>query len=142
MRRLRAGGALLNGKSAGVSATAALADSLIFFSRGSDRQGWRSTAVLDALAPRVAEWKKLGSAALEACLVACGEGDGCVLNAINPWDIAAGALMVEEAGGGVTDFYGKPWKGGKEFLVLSNGLLQPELVNLTKNALGPGSERF
>lgn len=52
--------------------------------------------------------RRLGCAALEVCYVACGRTDGYWEQEINAWDIAAGALIVEEAGGVVTDLQGQP----------------------------------
>lgn len=52
--------------------------------------------------------RRLGSAALDACYVACGRLDGYWELSIHPWDIAAGALIVQEAGGKVTDLEGNP----------------------------------
>lgn len=52
--------------------------------------------------------RRFGCAALEMCYVACGRTDGYWEQEINAWDIAAGALIVEEAGGKVTDLHGQP----------------------------------
>jgi myo-inositol-1(or 4)-monophosphatase len=52
--------------------------------------------------------RRLGSAALDLCYVAAGRLDGFWERGLHPWDIAAGALIVEEAGGLVTDFGATP----------------------------------
>jgi myo-inositol-1(or 4)-monophosphatase len=61
--------------------------------------------------------RRLGSAALDMAYVACGRFDYFWEETLKPWDIAAGALIVKEAGGSVSDF-----AGGKEFLVSGNTL--------------------
>ncbi|MFK7906485.1 MAG: inositol monophosphatase family protein [Chitinophagales bacterium] len=55
--------------------------------------------------------RRLGAAAVDLCYVACGRFDGFWEHSLSPWDVAAGSLIVQEAGGVVTDF-----KGGKNFL--------------------------
>ena len=52
--------------------------------------------------------RRIGSAALELAYTACGRLDGFFERGLNPWDFAAGVLLVEEAGGQVTDFSGNP----------------------------------
>ena len=52
--------------------------------------------------------RRLGSAALDLCYVAAGRFDGFWEEQLHPWDMAAGALIVEEAGGRVTDYAGAP----------------------------------
>ncbi len=58
----------------------------------------RQAAVVAALLPRVADIRRLGSASLDLCAVACGRVDGYFEAGLNPWDWAAGALIAEEAG--------------------------------------------
>ena len=73
--------------------------------------------------------RRPGSAALDLCSVACGRFDGFWEFNLNPWDTAAGVLMVEEAGGRVTDFSGGPFKLDSREMVASNALIHDELVN-------------
>jgi myo-inositol-1(or 4)-monophosphatase len=72
--------------------------------------------------------RRPGSAALDLCSVACGRFDGFWEFNLNPWDTAAGVLMVEEAGGRVTDFSGGPFQLHSRETVASNGLIHDELV--------------
>ncbi len=68
-----------------------------------------------------------GSAALDLCYVACGRFDGFWELDLQPWDVAAGVLLVREAGGVVSDFGAVPFRlGGREVLA-SNGRVHPEL---------------
>lgn len=72
--------------------------------------------------------RSFGSAALSLCYVAAGWLDGFIHADIEPWDAAAGALIVRKAGGKVTDFTGQPWQIDSKRLVASNGLLHDELL--------------
>ncbi|HXM59472.1 MAG TPA: inositol monophosphatase family protein [Terriglobales bacterium] len=73
--------------------------------------------------------RRAGSAALDLCCVACGRFDGFWEFNLNPWDTAAGVLIVQEAGGTVTDFKGGPFQlHGRETLA-SNGLVHRELLS-------------
>jgi len=62
--------------------------------------------------------------------VACGRLEAFWEFSLNPWDTAAGILLVEEAGGRVTDFAGNPFKLDSREILASNGLIQAELVAL------------
>jgi myo-inositol-1(or 4)-monophosphatase len=73
--------------------------------------------------------RRAGSAALDLCYVACGRFDGFWEFNLNPWDTAAGVLIVEEAGGRITDFHGGSFDlNGRETLG-SNGLVHQALLN-------------
>lgn len=71
--------------------------------------------------------RRLGSAALDLCWVACGRFDGFWEYNLNPWDIAAGYLIVEEAGGKVTDFRNNPYTVWDKETLATNGLIHEEL---------------
>src|SRR5574337_18411 len=68
-----------------------------------------------------------GSAALDLAALACGRFDGFWEFGLKPWDTAAGVLLVEEAGGRVSDFAGKPYKLGGRVILASNGLVHREM---------------
>lgn len=75
--------------------------------------------------------RRIGSAALELAYTACGRQGGYFEIYLNPWDYAAGMLLIQEAGGKVTDFTGRdldPGKGGS--VVGTNGYIHTELLNL------------
>jgi hypothetical protein len=72
--------------------------------------------------------RDLGSAALELCYVACGRIDGMGGSTLNAWDVAAGALIVREAGGQVTDANGDPFKMDGKYVVVSNGVLHGAIL--------------
>jgi myo-inositol-1(or 4)-monophosphatase len=72
--------------------------------------------------------RRAGSAALDLCCVASGRFDGFWEFNLNPWDTAAGVLMVEEAGGRITDFGGSPFELNSRETVASNGLVHEALL--------------
>lgn len=75
----------------------------------------------------------LGSCALELAYLARGGTEGFVCLGLNRWDYAAGVLLVEEAGGVITDFGGKPWVfGSQDFFIASNGRVHDALLALAK----------
>jgi myo-inositol-1(or 4)-monophosphatase len=77
--------------------------------------------------------RRLGSAAIDLCWVACGRFDGFWEYNLNPWDIAAGYLIVEEAGGKITNFEGKPYDVYDKETLATNGLIHDEMIRLIKN---------
>lgn len=72
--------------------------------------------------------RRAGSAALDLCCVACGRFDGFWEFNLNPWDTAAGVLIVQEAGGIVTDFKGGAFQLHCRETLASNGLVHPALL--------------
>ena len=72
--------------------------------------------------------RRAGSAALDLCNVACGRYDGFWEFNLNPWDTAAGVLIVEEAGGRVTDFSGGPFDIASRETLASNGHVHDALL--------------
>ena len=72
--------------------------------------------------------RRAGSTALDLCYVACGRLDGFWEFNLNPWDLAAGVLLVEEAGGQVTGFFGQPFRLQDRDVVASNGLIHADLL--------------
>ncbi len=106
-------GATLNGEPIHVSAETIAAHSLIAMGFPYDNKG-KQLAYLDLLAKVNAATRgvrRLGSAALDMAYVACGRFDAFYEYGLHPWDCAAGAVIVREAGGMVTNF-----RGGEEFL--------------------------
>jgi myo-inositol-1(or 4)-monophosphatase len=74
--------------------------------------------------------RRTGTAALDLCYVATGRFDGFWELKLNPWDTAAGVLMVREAGGRVSDFSGLPFSIYGQHLVASNGLIHDEMLTV------------
>ncbi len=76
--------------------------------------------------------RQLGAASLEMAFVASGRVESIAIPGANPWDVAAGVLIVREASGKVTDFKGKNWKLDSEDVVASNGREHKDLVKILK----------
>ena len=72
--------------------------------------------------------RRAGSAALDLCSVACGRFEAFWEFNLNPWDTAAGVLIVEEAGGQVTDFSGAPFNINSRETLASNGLVHEPML--------------
>ncbi|MCU0404163.1 MAG: inositol monophosphatase [Chitinophagaceae bacterium] len=77
--------------------------------------------------------RRLGSAAIDLCWVAAGRFDGFYEHKLNAWDSAAGFLLVEEAGGKVTDFEGHYYSPYQPHLCATNGLIHEELLDVVNN---------
>lgn len=126
----KGGGARLNGTSIRVSNRRALAESLLATGFPYDDFG-REAQYMDllrALMHNSRGIRRLGSAAADLAYVACGRFEAFYEYGLNPWDVAAGALLVSEAGGKVTDFRaGADFVFGEE-IVASNGAIHAELI--------------
>ncbi len=74
--------------------------------------------------------RRLGSAALDLCYVACGRFDGFWEENLRPWDTAAGVLIAQEAGGTVTDFNGNPYEMEGNQILATNGRVHAQMLGL------------
>lgn len=74
--------------------------------------------------------RRLGSAAIDLCFVACGRFEGFWEQNLNPWDTAAGLLILLEAGGRVTDFSGRPFKVDMKEILATNGRIHNAMLDL------------
>jgi myo-inositol-1(or 4)-monophosphatase len=128
-------GAFLNGNPIPVSPNRGLQKSSIVMCEGSDRKIRRSVRLYQEIRPVSLDMKKLGSAAIESAWVSCGRAEAYITTKINPWDVAAGVLLVEEAGGKVTDFKGQRWNFEKSDLLFSNGKIHNQLLQKINNTL-------
>jgi len=137
----RGHGCTLNGRMSSVSPTNELTKSYSVGCPGGDKNNIRFAKMSATLNESIKDFRKMGSAAIEAYTVAAGRVDSFVTLNISPWDIAAGALCVEEAGGKVTDFDGKPWDMTKSDVCMSNGLLHNEVLEKLSIA-NPNSDRY
>lgn len=77
-----------------------------------------------------------GSAALDLAYVAMGRFDSFWEFGLNPWDTAAGVVLVEEAGGKITDMQGQPYTLGGPSIVASNGLIHDEMLRVAAEVSG------
>jgi myo-inositol-1(or 4)-monophosphatase len=125
-------GAFLNGKRISVSTTKRLTEALLCTGFPYDL---RESPVnnLDHFNHFIMEARAVrrdGSAALDLCYVAAGRFDGFWELKLNPWDVAAGKLLVEEAGGVVTDFGGSPLNIYGQETLASNGRIHEEMARV------------
>lgn len=122
-------GARLNGETIQVSKTATLKESLLATGFPSHKRHKNPNIFFyHQITLRTHGVRRAGSAALDLCNVAAGRYDGFWEFNLNPWDTAAGVLMVEEAGGKVTRFDGSPFELNSRETVASNGLLHEALL--------------
>src|SRR5439155_15864084 len=125
----RGKGAYLNDRRIHVSNTSNLAESLVATGFPSHKRHKNPNIYFyHQITLRTHGVRRAGSAALDLCSVACGRFDGFWEFNLNPWDTAAGVLMVEEAGGTVTDFRGGPFQLASRETLASNGLVHAALI--------------
>lgn len=74
--------------------------------------------------------RRIGSAALDLCWTACGRFDGFWEYNLNPWDTAAGYLILKEAGGMITDFKGRNYSVYCQEILATNGLIHKQMLNV------------
>jgi myo-inositol-1(or 4)-monophosphatase len=91
--------------------------------------------IFAAVVPEVAGIRRFGSAALDLAWVAAGRYDGFWESGLKPWDVAAGVLLVREAGGFVTDFRGGERTMERSEFLAANDALHSKLHKLVANAL-------
>jgi myo-inositol-1(or 4)-monophosphatase len=133
----RGRGARLNDESISVSETDRLVRALVVTGFPYDRDEVPAAVDLfGRFSVRAQGMRRLGSAALDLCYVAAGRLDAYYERGIHAWDVAAACLILEEAGGTVSDYKGRTFdlEGGE--LVASNGPLHPALVELTGDYVG------
>jgi len=126
----RGKGALLNGKRINVSEVSDIQSSYVVTCEGGERSKERIAKIRYAVSSKVMDLRKIGSAALECAWVATGRADAFVSMNMPPWDVAAGVLLVQEAGGKVTDFSGKAWKLAQMDFLVTNGKVHESLRKL------------
>lgn len=143
----RGKGAFLNGKRLRVSAVRRLSRSLLLTGFPYDRArfgSFYSSFYVDFM-KICHDIRRSGSAALDLAWTAAGRADGYWELKLNPWDVAAGRLLVEEAGGKITDFEGKPWKeigAYGVFTLASNGLVHSEMLAMIRRRMGHAPRGF
>lgn len=124
-------GAYVKGKRIQVSKEQTLADSLIATGFPPDRHQALPANLqgIQALAPKTRNLRVAGSAALHMAYVAAGRLSGFWEVGLNSWDMAAGALLIMESGGKVTDTLGNPYSLAVRNVVASNGAIHNELLD-------------
>jgi myo-inositol-1(or 4)-monophosphatase len=128
-------GAQLNGRPLRVSPTAALTDALLVTGFAYDIRE-TSNNNLDhfaRFAVAAQGLRRLGAAALDLAYLAAGRFDGFWEMKLHPWDMAAGSLLVTEAGGRMSRFNGEPFSIYGENMVASNGRIHDAMLGVLKN---------
>jgi myo-inositol-1(or 4)-monophosphatase len=133
----RGQGAFFNDKRMSVSATETLQDSLLAtgFPYDSSTSPRNNFDEFVRLYKRTQGVRRAGAAALDLCMTAAGWFDGYWELKLKPWDVCAGALFVEEAGGRVSDWTGGPFSSDGGEIVASNGHLHQLLVDALRPSL-------
>lgn len=130
-------GAFLNGERISVSTIERLTEALLCTGFPYDLRESKENN-LDHFSNFVMEAQAIrrdGSAALDLCYVAAGRFDGFWELKLNPWDVAAGALIVKEAGGKVTDFRGGPLDIYGQETLATNGRIHEEMVRVLERGI-------
>jgi myo-inositol-1(or 4)-monophosphatase len=127
---VRGGGALLNDERVGVSAAATLDEALFVTGFPYDRRQHVKfyLAYFESFIRRCRDVRRFGSASLDLCYVAAGRFDGFWEWRLKPWDTAAGWLIVEEAGGRVSDFDGSAYDPWLPRILATNGRVHAEAL--------------
>jgi myo-inositol-1(or 4)-monophosphatase len=135
----RGRGATLNGEPIQVSGVEALDQALLVTGFPYDIRTTAETNLPEyaALSVNAQGVRRFGSAVLDLCYVACGRLDGYWEFSLGPWDMAAGGLIVQEAGGRVTNVHGGPWRVDGPGVLASNGLVHEAIQAALGAVRGP-----
>jgi myo-inositol-1(or 4)-monophosphatase len=129
-------GAWLNGEPIRVSSPESLIDSVLVTGFPYDiREPQRMKDVIGLFTAFLAQARavrRLGSAAIDLCWVAAGRMEGFWEQALKPWDVMGGALIVQEAGGRVTGLDGAPWNAHRGNVLASNGHVHDEMLAIVR----------
>ncbi len=133
-------GAQLNGRPIAVSDAPMLREAVIAtgFPYDRDRLGGSYAAIVGAVLEEVRGIRRLGSAALDLAWLAAGRYDGYWEFGVAPWDIAAGLLLMREAGGLVTDHQGRPSGVFDDVFIAAGPALHPALLSTVSHAMPRG----
>ncbi|MBI1803029.1 MAG: inositol monophosphatase [Ignavibacteriae bacterium] len=128
-------GAFLNGKKMSVSRIDSLTKSLLVtgFPYNITKNPDHAVEHFVNFLMRAQAVRRMGSAAIDLAYVAAGRYEGFWEVALNPWDMAAGALLVTEAGGKITDFSGNPFSIYRKEILASNGLVHDEMMQVLRS---------
>ena len=130
-------GAFCDGKPIRVSDVGSLGQSLLVTGFGYEHgEEWSANMeLLKQFTDITHGVRRLGAAAVDLCHVACGKVDGYWEFDIKPWDTAAGAIIVKEAGGTITKMDGSNYLINNPQILATNGKIYSELLKITKSAI-------
>lgn len=127
----------LNGKEIHVGKAETVNDAFVCIGYPYDVEHWkpRAQALIDTLYGNCISIRNLGSAEAELCYVACGRFDVYIESHLKPWDVMAGSIIVQNAGGRVSDYEeGEKWMTGEQ-VAATNGIIHKELLTKLTNIL-------
>lgn len=128
------GGAFLNSQPIQVGPAKEMSEALL--ATGFQATDWKPDSVVLEQIGKIAGIARnvriIGSASLDLCLVASGQLTGFWHDGLYPWDVAAGLIIIQEAGGKVTNREGKPFCLSDNTLVASNSFIHPALLSILK----------
>jgi myo-inositol-1(or 4)-monophosphatase len=131
---VKGGASNLNGQPLHVSTVNKLSDGMLILDtcmeRGLIAEGHKW--FYDGILPKVRRMRFFGAAALEICFAAAGRFDACLYNGLYSYDFAAASLILQNAGGRLTNFHGK-FDLGDRCVLASNGLLHDELLTYVRD---------
>jgi myo-inositol-1(or 4)-monophosphatase len=130
----RGAGVTLNDAPIHVSATPSIGESLLVTGFPYDIRETADTNLAEyaAMSLRARAVRRLGSAVIDLAYVACGRFDGYWELRLGPWDVAAGAVLVVEAGGRITGIEGRPLDVDAPTLLATNGLIHDDMLHTLK----------
>lgn len=135
----KGGGAFLNNKSISVSNESDPKKSIIGtgFPYKKNRRMDKVIHSLQNVAEQFEGFRRIGSAAMNLAMVASGKYEGFYVEALHPWDTAAGIILIKEAGGIITNYQGENYDIYQKTIVASNGLIHDTLINIFKDIEAP-----
>ncbi|MCY9667078.1 inositol monophosphatase [Paenibacillus alginolyticus] len=126
------GGAFLNGQTIQVGKEQELAQALL--ATGFQAIDWKPNSVvvgqIGRMTGRVRSVRIMGAASLDLCLVASGRLTGFWHDGLYPWDVAAGIVILQEAGGTITNVAGRPFTLSDSTLIASNSIIHQALISV------------
>ena len=130
----RGGGATCNGQPIRVSQISELGKSLLVTGFGYDiAETGDNLDEFCRFTLQTQGVRRTGTAAIDLCYLASGRFDGFWEMNLNPWDTAAGTVILEEAGGKLTDYDGSPYTIYSKKMVASNGLLHQKMLDVIQH---------
>ncbi|HCA41514.1 MAG TPA: inositol monophosphatase [Aminobacterium sp.] len=131
---VRGKGAFLNGTPIHVSTTSTLSESLVGFGTAYNKElGKKEISLVMKVYEQCHDVRRRGAASLDVAYVACGRLDSYLEMDLKPWDFYGGILLLEEAGGLVTDWSGNSIQGlGNQDILCSNGFIHNEMLAIVE----------
>tara|TARA_Y100000310_G_scaffold345404_1_gene464570 strand:+ start:5 stop:760 length:756 start_codon:yes stop_codon:yes gene_type:complete len=126
-------GSFLNKKRIKVSNTNKLNKAFVIVDMAIRNAGSKNIKITKKLNNKIYDFRSLGSAVYNYVLVAKGDADAYIASSTNAWDVAAGALIVEEAGGKVTSHNGEKWFPENKKFLTGNGKINKGLLRLLRS---------